>query len=164
MQPLRQLRTTKTQQATGPPQIAIIFSQHLVSTLPPPFSFLLSPSFSFASSAPSAAVVCGVDQAHNKRQRDAICRDECLCLWHGIHGLRLPSIILLSPRRVVASPRNLFLIWSLTSFILWSYVSGRMAFTSIARTYANVNRDAPKSYWDYGKALRNHMRISRLMS
>ena len=25
-----------------------------------------------------------------------------------------------------------------------------MAFTSIARTYANVNRDAPKSYWDYG--------------
>ena len=25
-----------------------------------------------------------------------------------------------------------------------------MAFTSVARTYANVNRDAPKSYWDYG--------------
>jgi len=24
-----------------------------------------------------------------------------------------------------------------------------MAYTSIARTYANVNRDAPKSYWDY---------------
>jgi len=25
-----------------------------------------------------------------------------------------------------------------------------MAFSSVARTYANVNRDAPKSYWDYG--------------
>jgi hypothetical protein len=28
-----------------------------------------------------------------------------------------------------------------------------MAFTSVARTYANVNRDAPKSYWDYGITL-----------
>jgi hypothetical protein len=28
-----------------------------------------------------------------------------------------------------------------------------MAYSSIARTYANVNRDAPKSYWDYGTLL-----------
>ena len=76
-----------------------------------------------------------------------------LSLANGIDGL---PIILLPLRRVVASRRNLFILWSVTSFVLWSYVSGRMAFTSIARTYANVNRDAPKSYWDYGT--NNHMR------
>jgi len=55
------------------------------------------------------------------------------------------------PRLLPSSSRHLF-AWSLISIVIWSCVrvSGRMAFTSIARTYANVNRDAPKSYWDYG--------------
>lgn len=122
---------------------------HLLSTLQPlhpaPLSFhsrsLLRISYSSTS--------CHLVVKQRRRQRDAICRGEdcvSLSLALGTYGIT----ILLPPRRVVASPRNLFVIWSLTSFILWSYVSGRMAFTSIARTYANVNRDAPKSYWDYG--------------
>lgn len=59
----------------------------------------------------------------------------------------------LFPRRRSRSflfSRNTFFIWTFTSILLWVYVSGRMSFTSIARVYANVNRDAPKSYWDYG--------------
>lgn len=122
---------------------------HLLSTLhplhPPPLPFysrsLLRIFYSSAS--------CQLVVRQRRRQRDAIYRGgDCvsLSLVLGTYGVT----ILLSPRRIVASPRNLFVIWSLTSFILWSYVSGRMAFTSVARTYANVNRDAPKSYWDYG--------------
>lgn len=59
--------------------------------------------------------------------------------------------IILFRRRYLSlfSPRTL-LIWTVSTVIVFGYVSGWMAFTSVARTYANVNEDAPRSYWDYG--------------